>query len=99
MNEEQFRRELRRRSEERALTFMTGHPWKSSPGAPDAVIFGPGGLLVTELKSETGRRSQAQVAFGRMFGPLLIVEYRLLRPSDLDNGFVDDNLRWAARRP
>lgn len=84
-----------RRAEAAGLTVVVAHPWKSTAGAPDLVLFGPTKIVAAELKSEDGRRSQAQVNFARPYRPNL--EYRLWRPSNLTSGEIDGQIRWFAR--
>ena len=47
------------------LCYHTRDSRGSDPGFPDVVLAGPGGLAIWELKSETGRVSEAQALWIR----------------------------------
>jgi hypothetical protein len=60
---------------------------RDRPGFPDLVIAGTRGVLFTELKSDDGRRSLAQIKWaGRLAHAGLT--YRLWRPADLKDGTI-----------
>ncbi|MDA8316503.1 MAG: VRR-NUC domain-containing protein [Actinomycetota bacterium] len=66
-------------------------------GWPDLVIWGPGGMLFRELKSERGRSSRAQLEIMtslRLAGQ----DAAIWRPKDLDAGVVGREL-FALTRP
>jgi hypothetical protein len=67
----------------------------SSKGFPDWVIAGPGGILFREAKSEDGRRSMAQVHWGKAIGRAG-GNYAIWRPSDLASGRIERELRAVA---
>lgn len=72
----------------------SAHPG-SSRGFPDWVIAGPGGLLFREAKAEDGRRSKAQIAWGKML-TAAGGNYAVWRPADLDSGLIGRELAAIA---
>lgn len=66
-------------------------------GFPDWVICGPGGLIFREAKSDDGRRSLAQIAWGKAL-TAAGQDYAIWRPADWENGRIDTELR-AIHRP
>jgi hypothetical protein len=76
----------------------------SSGGFPDWVIVGPGGIYFRECKSSDGRRSLAQIAWGRAI-QAAGGDYAVWRPEDLTSGHVLSELqelaalRVASNRP
>lgn len=69
----------------------------SSKGFPDWVIVGPGGILFREAKSDDGRRSMAQVRWGKQIEQAR-GDYAIWRPEDLASGQIESELQ-ALRRP
>ena len=67
-------------------------------GYPDWTICGPGGLIFREAKSEDGRRSRAQIAWGRAL-TAAGHDYAIWRPADWESGRIDAELRAIAARP
>ena len=63
-----------------------------TPGFPDVVAIGPGGVLLRELKMRTGRLSPAQRQYARMIGDRRVGAMRqfdLWRdPADRDSGRI-----------
>ena len=70
---------------------------RSSPGWPDLVIVGPRGILFRELKTETGKLSDAQK---RVLGILTAAgaDASVWRPADLTAGIVAAELRAIGGR-
>jgi hypothetical protein len=67
----------------------------SSRGYPDWTIAGPGGILFREAKSEDGRRSMAQVQWGRQL-ERAGGDYAVWRPADLQSGRIEQELLAVA---
>lgn len=64
---------------------------RNRPGWVDIVILGRGRACFVEVKTETGRRTRAQVDAEREITTAGLW-YRLWRPSDLVNGTIDAEL-------
>lgn len=64
----------------------------SSAGFPDWVIVGPGGICFRECKSGEGRRSLAQMAWGRAI-QAAGGDYAVWRPEDLASGHIQRELQ------
>lgn len=101
---------IRRRVAELGLAALglTGHKipgattgTRKTPGGagyPDWTICGPGGVLFRECKSADGRRSMAQVRWGREL-ERAGADYAVWRPEDWESGRIDRELtRLAAGR-
>ncbi|MFI5068136.1 MAG: hypothetical protein ACHP9Z_29720 [Streptosporangiales bacterium] len=67
----------------------------SSRGFPDWVIAGPRGVLFREAKSEDGRRSMAQVRWGKVLAAAG-GNYAVWRPADLASGLIEHELETIA---
>jgi hypothetical protein len=67
----------------------------SSKGYPDWTIAGPAGILFREAKSEDGRRSMAQVQWGKQI-ERAGGNYAIWRPSDLASGQIERELKALA---
>lgn len=70
----------------RLFGYRIYHPWlsiRSERGWPDLAIFRPGRFLLAELKSDTGKLTDAQL---RMIADLTAagVEVYVWRPRDID---------------
>lgn len=70
---------------------------RSTSGWPDLVIIGPRGILFRELKTETGRLSDAQK---RVLGLLTVAggNASVWRPADVAAGIVATELRAIGGR-
>lgn len=78
------------RSYDVAVTVADGR--RSTPGATDLVLIGRGRIAFAELKSEDGRRSQAQILFGNRVSMTGSAYHYTWRPSDLESGKIEDVL-------
>ena len=67
----------------------------SSRGYPDYTIAGPGGILWRECKSEDGRRSMAQIRWGKQLARAG-GDYDVWRPEDLTSGRIARELEAIA---
>jgi len=70
----------------------------SSAGFPDWVIVGPGGIYFRECKSTDGRRSLAQIAWGKAI-TAAGGNYALWRPEALAGGHILTELQALANPP
>jgi len=73
-------------------------PGPGPAGYPDWTICGPGGLIFREAKSEDGRRSRAQIAWGKVL-TAAGHDYAIWRPADWESGRIDAELRAIAGQP
>ncbi len=62
-----------------------------TPGFPDLILAGPGGILWRELKTEGGQLSRDQQKWRRML-ERSSQNWGIWRPADLDNGQVPFDL-------
>jgi hypothetical protein len=65
-------------------------------GWPDRLFIGPEGIFWRELKSEDGRASRAQLAFGHSIKQAG-GNWAIWRPDDWRNGTIADQLARLAR--
>lgn len=95
---------IRRRCQELGLHYLALTTHKipgantSGPGPkgyPDFTIAGPGGILFREVKSSDGRRSMAQVHWGKTL-TRAGGDYGIWRPEDWESGRIDAELRTIA---
>jgi VRR-NUC domain len=77
------------------LTYHTLDSRGSEPGFPDLVLVRPPRLLFAELKTQTGRVSQAQRRWLHLLGQCPGVEVHLWRPGDWDE--IETTLRLPRR--
>src|SRR5579875_1506785 len=95
---------IRRRCAELGLHALglTGYriPGASAGGAgyPDFTIAGPGGILFRECKSDDGRRSMAQIRWGKAI-TAAGGDYDTWRPDDWQSGRINNELRAIAGTP
>jgi hypothetical protein len=68
----------------------------SSMGYPDWTIAGPRGILFREAKSGEGRRSMAQVNWGKAI-ERAAGNYAVWRPDDLHSGLIARELEAIAQ--
>lgn len=83
--EAQFLRQIRDLA--KILGWETYHPFLSrwsERGFPDIVLCRPPRLILAELKTDTGRTTEAQVRWGELLAACPGVEYHLWRPAMLD---------------
>jgi hypothetical protein len=68
-----------------------------SPGFPDWVIIGPGGLIFRECKMADGQMSSSQT---RLRYLLISIgqDYSVWRPADLYSGLIESELRLLTPR-
>jgi hypothetical protein len=72
-------------------------PGPGPKGYPDWTIAGPGGIIFREAKSGDGRRSLAQIAWGRALAAAG-ADYAIWRPADWETGRIEAELRRVAGR-
>ena len=82
----------------RGVACIVSHGVQSTPGSTDLVLIGRGyqEVAFAELKSEDGRRTRAQMAFGDRINDIGFSCY-LWRPADLEKGTVDEVLTRLGR--
>jgi len=78
------------------LVYHTHDSRRSQPGFPDLACALDGRLILAELKTERGKLTPPQIAWGRRLSTAPGVEYYLWRPSDWLAG---DVTRILAARP
>ena len=71
--------------------YCEGHP-----GLPDLLLLGDRGLMFAEEKGEDGRRSMAQVLFGRNIAAAPAPRYELWTPEQWRRGLIRGQLRAIA---
>jgi hypothetical protein len=79
----------------RLLAYHTRDSRGSSPGFPDLVIVGPGGFLIRELKSETGRITAQQADWLQALRKAG-VDAKVWQPVDWHSDMIMNELRRAA---
>lgn len=89
--EQQLLTAVTRRADKLGLEwYHPNDPRRDRPGFPDLTIAGPQGFVMWELKSTTGRRSLAQMEWGRLLGNVPYLGHMVLRPS----GWDKETLAW-----
>jgi hypothetical protein len=100
MTEAQLNKEIRALCTSLGLYAFSATTWRipgasaregSSRGFPDWTIVGGGGFLFREAKSADGRRSMAQIRWGKKITQAG-GDYAVWRPADWDNGTVTREL-------
>ncbi len=68
---------------------------RNQPGWPDLVIWGPGGIVYRELKSDLGRPSRAQLRLGQALAAAG-ADWAIWRPDDWRHGTIASALLTLA---
>lgn len=80
----------------RLFGWLVSHPRysiASAPGYPDLCMVRAGRIIFAELKSATGKLSEAQVRWLGALGGVPCCEVHVFRPDDWLQGRIEDILR------